>query len=39
MKRTWRFTLPRRASMRKAQKVHQYLVRLGEKARARGMRL
>jgi thiamine biosynthesis lipoprotein ApbE len=35
----WKFTAGRKASMRKAQKVHQYLVKLGEKARAKGMKL
>jgi hypothetical protein len=37
-KKEWRFTFGRKASLRKAQKTHAYLVDLGKRARARGMR-
>ncbi len=37
-KREWRFTPLRRASLRKAQKTHVELVKLGKRARARGAR-
>ena len=37
-KTKWVYTAKRKLSMKKAQRVHVELVRLGEKARARGMR-
>ena len=38
-KKEWVYTKDRKASMRKAQLEHKYLVKLGEKAKARGMKL
>jgi hypothetical protein len=38
VKKKWQFTSNRRASLRKAQQVHKYLVGLGKRARARGMK-
>jgi len=37
-RREWKFTKGRRESLAKARKEHVNLVRLGEKARARGMK-
>jgi len=37
-RKPWVFTLKRKEALRKAQKTHVELVRLGERARARGMK-
>ncbi len=37
-RKPWVFTLARKQALRKAQREHVLLVRLGERARARGMR-
>ena len=37
-RKPWVFTARRKEALRKAQKTHVELVRLGEKARARGLR-
>ncbi len=36
--KVWRFTEGRRNSLKRAQKTHVYLVKLGERAFAKGMR-
>ena len=37
-RKPWVFTARRKEALRKAQKTHVELVKLGERARARGMR-
>ena len=38
-RKEWVFTKRRKEALRKAQMEHRYLVKLGEKAKAKGMKL